>query len=67
MDGVWQAAFGVAVSGKTLFISDWDNATVSVYSELTDSLQVIVSEGLGHPAALVYTSFTLRSHNGTLH
>jgi len=51
-----QAAFGMAVSGRKLFISDWYNATISVYDTLTNSSAVIISEGVGQPASLFYSA-----------
>jgi len=66
---VWctQAAFGVTVAnGSILYISDWQNGTISLYDALSDSLEIIVSEGVGHPAALFYSALTVLSNNGTL-
>jgi len=66
---VWctQAAFGITVAnGSTLYISDWQNGTISLYDALSDSLEIIVSEGVGHPAALFYSALTVLNNNGTL-
>ena len=54
----------MAAAGSTLYISDWYNATISVYDALTDTLEVIVSEGVGQPASLFYSSLSLLSNNG---
>jgi len=59
-----QAAFGVTLNGSTLYISDWYNATISVYDTLTDTLEVIVSEGIGQPASLCYGVLSLLTNNG---
>jgi len=61
-----QAAFGVTVNGSKLFISDWYNGTISMYDTQTDSLEVIVSDGIGQPACLSFNVLSLVDSNGNL-
>ena len=59
----------MAVGGTKLYISDWYNGTISLYSALRDSVEMIVSVsvGVGQPVALFYSATTLLTHNGHSH